>query len=99
MKRKSLTQTLVDSAKTLGFKKATIDKLEALNIPTVTELSPTAIKKLRKDIKASQSVFAALLNVNPSTIHKWEQGSVRPQNAALKLLHVLKIHGVGALRD
>lgn len=99
MARKSLTQTLLDAAKELGLKKATIDKLEAFNIPVVTVLSPKEIKKLRRDIQASQGVFAALLNVNPSTVQKWEQGSVKPQNAALKLLHVLRNHGVDALRD
>jgi putative transcriptional regulator len=79
------------------MKKATIDKLKSLNIPTVPELTPSAIKKLRRSTKASQGVFAALLNVNPSTIQKWEQGSVKPQKAALKLLHVLKNHGINAL--
>lgn len=98
MKRKALSQTLLDSAKSLGFKKATVDKLEALNIPQVPDMSPSEIKKLRKKVNASQGVFAALLNVNPSTVQKWEQGSARPQNAALKLLNVLKKHGVATLK-
>ena len=40
MKRKSLTKTLVDAAKELGFAKATVDKLEALDIPEVKDLKP-----------------------------------------------------------
>lgn len=97
MKRKSLSQTLVEAAKTLGLGKATVDKLETLNIPKVREFTPNEIKKLRARVNASQGVFAALLNVNPSTIQKWEQGRVRPQNAALKLLNVINVHGVNAL--
>lgn len=99
MKRKSLSKTLLENAKSLGFKKATVDKLEALNIPEVPELSAKEIKHLRKTVNASQGVFAALLNVNPSTVQKWEQGTARPQNAALKLLNVLKKHGINTLRS
>lgn len=99
MKRKSLSQTLVDAAVSLGLEKATVDRLEALSIPEVRDFSPREIKKLRERINASQGVFAALLNVNPSTIQKWEQGKVRPQSAALKLLNVISLHGLGALME
>ncbi len=98
MKRKSLSQTLIDAAKGLGFDKATIDKLEALNIPKVKEYTSKEIRKLREKSRASQGVFAALLNVNPSTVQKWEQGSVRPQNAALKLLDIVDRQGINILR-
>ena len=46
---------------------------------------------------ASQGVFARYLNVNPSTVQKWEQGSVRPQAAALKLLNLVNDKGVEIL--
>jgi len=98
MKRKSLTQTLLDAAKDLGFKKTTVDKLQVLNLPEVKDLSPKEIKKIREKAKISQGVFAALLNVNPSTVQKWEQGTVRPQSAALKLLNVIYVHGINSLQ-
>lgn len=98
-RKKPLLLTLLDSARGLGLDKATVDKLEALNIPEVKSLSAKEIRAIRDRINASQGVFAALLNVNPSTIQKWEQGVVKPQNAALKLLHVLAKHGVEALMD
>jgi len=93
MKRKSLSQTLVDAAHELGFEKATVDKLESLNIPEVRDLDGEDIRKIREKMNASQGVFARCLNVNPSTVQKWEQGIVRPQNAALKLLNLVSDHG------
>ncbi|MCC6953072.1 MAG: helix-turn-helix domain-containing protein [Deltaproteobacteria bacterium] len=97
MKRKTLTRTLVDAAKDLNFPKATIDKLEELNIPEVAELTPKHIRAIRQELNASQGVFARMLNVNVSTVQKWEQGSVRPQAAALKLLNVVREHGAKVL--
>lgn len=97
MKTKALSETLVDAARDFGLSKATVDKLESLNIPPVKELSPRQIRALRKRINASQGVFARVLNVNVSTVQKWEQGSVQPQAAALKLLNVLDEHGIGVL--
>lgn len=98
MKRKSLSQTLVDAAKDLDFEKITVDKLEALNIPEVKNLSPKEIRKIREKLNASQGVFARYLNVNPSTVQKWEQGTARPQNAALRLLNLINDRGVEILR-
>ena len=97
MKTKSLTQTLLDSAKDLGFEKLTVDKLSELNVPAVRQLSPREIKKLRQKLNASQGVFARCLNVNPSTVQKWEQGTVRPQSAALKLLNLIQNFGAEIL--
>ena len=97
MKRKTLTKTLVDAAKGLGFAKATVDKLEALDIPEVKDLKPREIRAIRERMNASQGVFARYLNVNTSTVQKWEQGSVRPQAAALKLLNLVNDKGVEIL--
>ena len=97
MKRKSLTDTLIDSAKDLKFDKATVDKLQSLNIPRVKNLSAKEIKKIRLRMNASQGIFARYLNVNPSTIQKWEQGTVKPQNAALKLLNLINDLGIEIL--
>ena len=80
---------MLDAAKDLGFEKATINRLEELNIPKVRKLTAKDIKRIRKKINASQGVFARYLNVNPSTVQKWEQGVVKPQNAALKLLNLI----------
>ncbi len=97
MKRKSLSQTLVMAAKDLGFQKATIDKLESLNVPEVRRLTAKDIRRIRKKMNASQGVFAKYLNVNPSTLQKWEQGAISPQNTALKLLNLIDDLGVEIL--
>ena len=97
MKRKSLSEALVGAAKDLGFEKATVDKLEALNIPEVKSLKPKEIRAIREKMNASQGVFARYVNVNPSTIQKWEQGAVRPQAAALKLLNLINDRGIEIL--
>lgn len=97
MNKKTLSQALISAAKELGLKKNTIDKLEALNIPAVKKLSAKQIRAIRNKMNASQGVFAMYLNVNPSTIQKWEQGSIRPNNAALKLLNIINEKGVDIL--
>ena len=98
MKRKTLSQTLIDAAKDLGFSKATVAKLEELDIPAVKTFTPKEIRQIREKVRASQGVFAALLNVNPSTVQKWEQGKVKPQNAALRLLSIIELQGIDVLR-
>ena len=99
MTRKSLSRTLIESAKAMKFPKATIDQLESLGIPDVEDLSPQQIKKIRIKINVSQGVFAAVLNVTTSTVHKWEKGSAKPQNSALRLLSIIEKKGIEILQD
>jgi putative transcriptional regulator len=58
---------------------------------------PNEIKALRESYKVSQPVFARYLNTSESTIEKWESGATRPQGAALKLLWVVKKHGLNVV--
>lgn len=99
MKRKTLSQTLIDAADDMGFSKVTVAKLEELDIPEVGVFSAKKIRQIRESVRASQGVFAALLNVNPSTVQKWEQGKVRPQSAALRLLSIINSKGIDVLRS
>ena len=98
MKRKTLSQSLIDAAKELGFPRATMAQLEELDIPVAKDLSARQIRDLRNRVRVSQGVFAALLNVNPSTVQKWEQGKVRPKNAALRLLNIIDSKGIDVLK-
>jgi putative transcriptional regulator len=98
MKTKTLSQTLVRAAKELGLSKATVAELAQLDIPKAKRLSAREIRRIRDKARVSQGVFAALLNVSPSTVQKWEQGSVRPQNAALRLLNVIDAKGIDILK-
>ncbi len=67
-------------------------------LPKVESLAPEAIAKLREVIGVSQAVLAAYLNVGVTTVSQWERGERRPRGTALKLLSVIKRHGLEPLR-
>ncbi len=47
------------------------------------------VKKLRKDLDMSQSVFAAVLGVTKKTIEKWEQGVNPIKGCSARLLYLI----------
>lgn len=56
-------------------------------------LTPRQITAIRrKKARASQAVFARLMNASVRTIHAWEQGRGRPSGPALRLLGLLDRH-------
>lgn len=59
-----------------------------IEIPQVV-LSPTQIKAVRAQHKLSQAVFAKVLNVSPSAIRQWEQGTRKPSGSTQVLLELL----------
>jgi putative transcriptional regulator len=63
----------------------------------VRELSPVQIRKLREREGASQAVFARYLNVTTGLISQWERGEKHPQGASLKMLNLVKKHGLDAV--
>jgi putative transcriptional regulator len=44
--------------------------------------------------KASQTVFAAYLNLTPGLVSKWERGEKRPKGPSLKLLSLVDKKGL-----
>ena len=60
-----------------------------IKIPEV-QLTTTQIKAIRKQMNLSQTVFAKLLNVSPSSIRQWEQGKREPGGSTKVLLELLK---------
>ncbi len=66
-------------------------------LETLTQLNPAQIKQIRQSTNVSQPVFARYLNTSESTIQKWEAGSKQPSGMALKLLAVVKKHGLEVL--
>jgi len=42
------------------------------------------VKQVRSDLRFSQQQLAAALNVNFTTVNRWENGHVMPSNLALK---------------
>ncbi len=61
---------------------------------SVDDLQPIEIKALREKLNVSQPVFARYLNTSVSTVQKWESGVKRPSGLSLKLLTVVRKHGL-----
>ncbi|MBI4557268.1 MAG: helix-turn-helix domain-containing protein [Candidatus Hydrogenedentes bacterium] len=49
------------------------------------------IVALRRNLRMSQAVFAATLNVSKRTVQSWEQGLRQPSEASLRLLQILRV--------
>lgn len=60
----------------------------------VHEMSPKEIKSLRERTHVSQAVFAAVLNISPSTVQKWEAGAKKPSGPSLKILNLIARKGI-----
>ena len=58
--------------------------------PPPKRIAPAEIRRIRRSLKASQTMFALYLNVSPNAVRSWEQGTRRPQQAALKLLAIAR---------
>lgn len=54
------------------------------------KITPAEIRRIRRSLKASQRTFAVYLNVSANAVRSWEQGTRKPQHAALKLLMIAK---------
>jgi len=81
-------QDLMSSGIKTSFTQKELNSL-GVEIPEV-QLSATQIQEIRKQINLSQTVFARLLNVSPSSIRQWEQGKRKPTGATKVLLELLK---------
>lgn len=77
--------------------KATMRHFDELCLDTPPALTPNEIKQLREAHKVSQPVFARYLNTSESTVEKWETGAKAPSGMALKLLAVVRKHGLQVL--
>jgi putative transcriptional regulator len=74
--------------------KMTMRKFDALCLTPIEDMTPKKIRALRTREKTSQTVFAALLNVTPSLVSKWERGEKKPRGASLKLLTLVQKKGL-----
>lgn len=78
--------------------KATMRSFDESCLATPIEFGPEEIKSLREHCHVSQPVFARFLNTSESTVQKWETGAKRPSGMALKLLMVVRKHGLSILQ-
>ena len=75
----------------------TMREFDALCLPEVEKYDAAHIKEIREKAHVSQAVFAAYLNISPSTVRAWEQGGKHPQGSSLKLLNLVAHKGLDAL--
>jgi putative transcriptional regulator len=59
-----------------------------IKIPEV-QIAPEKVRRIRQKTRFSQTVFARLLNVSPSSVRQWEQGKRRPTGSTKVLLDIL----------
>jgi len=84
----STVQDLVNLGNKTSFTKKELDSL-GIKIPEIN-LNIYQIKDIRKKLRLSQTVFAQLLNVSPSSIRQWEQGTRQPTGSTKVLLELLQ---------
>ncbi|MDH4395252.1 MAG: DNA-binding transcriptional regulator [Limnobacter sp.] len=77
--------------------KATLRKFQESCIETPPQFEPKQIKRIRELNNVSQPIFAKYLNTTESTVQKWESGAKHPSGMALKLLAIVKKHGLEIL--
>jgi putative transcriptional regulator len=77
--------------------KATMREFDDACVSAPSTISPIQIKRIRESAHVSQPVFARYLNTSESTVQKWEAGTKRPGGMALKLLSIVRKHGLQVL--
>jgi putative transcriptional regulator len=55
-------------------------------------MTPRDVERIRNQLRVSQPVFAAILNVPTITAISWEKGRRKPSGAALRLLEIVNKH-------
>lgn len=71
-----------------GVKEMKLIQAGKLKPSKVTKIEPISIKAIRKKLHQSQTQFAYMIGVSPSTLRNWEQGTRYPVGPAQALLRV-----------
>ena len=77
--------------------KKTMRDFDQACLEPVMELQPGEIRKLRLREHVSQPIFAVYLNVSRNLVSDWERGVKKPGGPALRLLNIVRKHGLDAL--
>ncbi|HEY8581137.1 MAG TPA: DNA-binding transcriptional regulator [Beijerinckiaceae bacterium] len=101
--RDDLAESLHTSAAALhkvgALDKKTMREFDAFCLAEPPPLAPAEIARIRMKANMSQPLFARYLNTSKSTVAQWESGAKRPSGIALRLLGVVKKHGIEVLED
>lgn len=97
----SILEIVYETAKGLNeagiMDEKTMAEIDALCLPPLKTYTPEEIKRIRLENNVSQAIFAAYLNISPSTIQKWEWGQTKPKGPSLKLLNLVEQKGISVL--
>ncbi|MBU0462148.1 MAG: helix-turn-helix domain-containing protein [Proteobacteria bacterium] len=83
----TIVQDMLESGFKSSFTKKELNSL-GIKIPEIA-ITSAQIKEIREKTNLSQSVFAQLLNVSPSSVKQWEQGARVPTGSTKVLLELL----------
>ena len=78
-----------------GIDKKTMREFDELCLAPVHEFTGDEIRDLRERENLSQPVFARYLTVSKNIVSDWERGIKKPGGPALRLLSLIKAHGLG----
>lgn len=99
--KKSILDVVHETAKDLAeagvMDVQTMREFDALCLPEVESYNAAKIRTIRENARVSQAVFAAYLNISPSTVKQWEQGGKKPRGTSLKLLNLVANKGLEVL--
>ena len=89
--REAVGETVRDMIRS-GLKPSFTEKeLDSLGVEIRDiRLAKDQIRAIRKRMNLSQTVFAKMLNVSPSSVRHWEQGNRRPRGSVAVLLELLE---------
>lgn len=99
--KSDISEALHSSASALrkvgAIDKATMRDFDSRHLIKAPDFKPADIVRIRAKNNVSQPVFALYLNTSESTIEKWETGAKKPSGMAMRLLDVVKKHGIEVL--
>jgi putative transcriptional regulator len=99
--KSDLAQSIHASAQALhrvgAINKATMRSFDLSCVATPADIKPEDIKAIREAAKVSQPIFASYLNTSASTVRQWESGAKQPSGMGLRLLSIIRKHGIAVL--
>lgn len=90
--RDMVEDELLDLSKVMDVSES-IRKFDELKYPSPKEYDAKDIKKIRYTLHVSQAVLAHILNIQPTTVQKWEMGINKPNGTAARLLQLIEQRG------
>ena len=75
-----------------------INKFNKIRYSQPKHYTAKDVIKIRRKLRASQPVFAFLLNASESTVKQWETGVKKPGGANCRLLQIIENNGAEVLQ-